>query len=94
MNFRMSKSKALVAQFITTYMTHIRYVCEGDSSLSLGSESQIDICWEAIPGFFLFMRLFLINFQDFFMSKLSSGILRMNLSLDRVMRDSVAYAMW
>lgn len=40
------------------------------------------------------MRLFLINFQDFFVSKLSSGILRMNLALDRVMRDSVAYAMW
>ena len=58
------------------------------------SEWWLDICWEAIPGFFLFMRLFLINFQDFFVSKLSSGILRMNLALDRVMRDSVAYAMW
>lgn len=30
--FSMSKSKALVAQFITTYMNHIRYVCEDDPS--------------------------------------------------------------
>ena len=63
-------------------------------SKSLSVFYSIVICWEALPGFFLFMRLFLIYFQDFYISKLSSGILRMNLAIDRVILDTVAYKMW
>ena len=85
MSGRFARSKAIVAQFLTRYISYIRSVCNERKEL---------ICWDAIPGMFLFDRFFLLFFQDFYMSKLSSGILRMNLHIDRVMRDSVAYAMW
>ena len=52
------------------------------------------IVWQAIPGYFLLMRLFLINFQEFFMSKLSSGILRINIKMERIIKDSIAYSLW
>ena len=84
-NDSFARSKAIVAQFLTRYISYIRSVCNERKEL---------ICWDAIPGMFLFDRFFLLFFQNFYMSKLSSGILRMNLHIDRVMRDSVAYAMW
>lgn len=52
------------------------------------------IVWPAIPGYFLLMRLFLTNFQEFFMSKLSSGILRINLAMEGIIKDSIAYSLW
>lgn len=52
------------------------------------------MCWTVIPGYFLVMRLFLIHFQDFYMSKLSGGILRLNLNGERLIKDSIAYALW
>ena len=54
----------------------------------------IAIFWPAIPGFFLLTRLFLIHFQDFFISKMSSGILRMNVGVEHILGDTVGYELW
>ena len=57
-------------------------------------ESPVDIVWEAIPGFFLVLRLFLTEFQSYFISRLSCGVLRLHLEVDRVLSESVALGMW
>lgn len=62
--------------------------------LSIPSSYTLVIVWPTIPGYFLLMRLFLINFQEFFMSKLSSGILRINLAMEGIIKDSIAYSLW
>ena len=50
----------------------------------------VDICWTAIPGFFLFQSIFLSEMQTYHISRLSGGILRMNISIDKVLSDTVA----
>ena len=62
--------------------------------LSIPSPYILVIVWPTIPGYFLLMRLFLTNFQEFFMSKLSSGILRINLAMEGIIKDSIAYSLW
>lgn len=54
----------------------------------------IAICWSAIPGFFILERIFLNEFQSYYMSRLSGGILRMNLNVDKVLIESVATSLW
>lgn len=75
-------------------MRYIRSFHSSDEGSIANLFQFIVIVWQAIPGYFLFMRLFLINFQEFFMSKLSSGILRMNFSMERIIKDSIAYSLW
>ena len=54
----------------------------------------IAICWSAIPGFFILERIFLNEFQSYYMSRLSGGILRMNLNVDKVLIESAATSLW
>ena len=91
---RFGRSKSILAQFIAYYINFIRSLHNPNDGTDFPPTSQLVICWHAIPGFFLFERLFLIHFQDFFISKLSSGILRINLAMDNVMKDTIAYALW
>ncbi|KAK8824201.1 hypothetical protein WA556_003525 [Blastocystis sp. ATCC 50177/Nand II] len=75
------RSKALLVQFIIFYMSYIRSIHSPNDP----------VFWAGIPGFFLLTRLFLIHFQDFFVSKMSSGILRMNLGVEHILSDSIGY---
>ena len=91
---RFGRSKSILAQFIAYYVNFIRSLHNPNDGTDFPPTSHLVICWQAIPGFFLFERLFLIHFQDLFISKLSSGILRINLAMDNVMKDTIAYALW
>lgn len=91
---RFGRSKALLVQFIIFYMSYIRSIhSPNDRSLS-HLPSHTAVFWAGIPGFFLLTRLFLIHFQDFFVSKMSSGILRMNLGVEHILSDSIGYELW
>lgn len=54
----------------------------------------IGICWSSVPGFFILERIFLNEFQSYHTSRLSGGILRMNLGVDKILSDSVASQFW
>lgn len=79
----LGRSRVLLAQFLSYYIDYVRELNGPKDS----------VCWTVIPGYFLVMRLFLIHFQDFYMSKLSGGILRLNLNGERLIKDSIAYAL-
>ena len=91
---RLCQAKGLLAQFITFYITYIHTFNDEEDRMLAGECSCLGICWSSIPGYFILQRVFLNEFQKYHISRLSGGILRMNLNVDKVLSDSVANMLW
>lgn len=78
--YRFQEPNCLLFQFLSTFITIGQDFCYSDMNSSFcKSHLILEIFWEAIPGFFMYLQVFYTMFQFYLIQRSSQYILRRNV---------------